>query len=188
MREPWPQTARVWRWSWNLNSLNGSVPDPGSQTHIFENLVTLFWIRSSIILSKLANFFLQHFKNKIIYNFVKFVATKKVWQQIFFPPFSFVVVFGSGIWGRRWVKSGSGIQDKLYTCCLDSVDGQMLQTGAWQLRTCLFHIYMWQIDGVLKKERNYLPNNLLISNQHGFIGVKSCTKNQPEFMEMATTL
>jgi hypothetical protein len=31
-------------------------------------------------------FFLQHFKNKIIFSFVKFVATKKVLQQIFFRP------------------------------------------------------------------------------------------------------
>jgi hypothetical protein len=25
-------------------------PDPGSQTHIFESLVTIFWVKSSIIL------------------------------------------------------------------------------------------------------------------------------------------
>ncbi len=43
------------------------------------------------------NFFLQHFKIKIVYNFVKFVATKKVWQQFFFSSLSFVPVFGSGI-------------------------------------------------------------------------------------------
>ncbi len=30
------------------------------------------------------NFSLQHFKNKIILNFVKFMFTKKVWQLIFF--------------------------------------------------------------------------------------------------------
>jgi hypothetical protein len=41
------------------------------------------------------NFLLQQLKNKIILNFVKFVATKKV-QQIF-SPLSFVAVFGSGI-------------------------------------------------------------------------------------------
>jgi hypothetical protein len=43
------------------------------------------------------NFFLQHFKNKIIYNFVKFVATKKGMTTNFFSPLSFVPVFGSGI-------------------------------------------------------------------------------------------
>jgi hypothetical protein len=32
------------------------------------------------------NFFLQHVKNKIIFTFVKFVATKKIWQQIIFQP------------------------------------------------------------------------------------------------------
>ncbi len=42
-------------------------------------------------------FFLQHFKNKIIYNFVKFVATKKGLTTNFFSPLSFVAVFGSGI-------------------------------------------------------------------------------------------
>jgi hypothetical protein len=30
------------------------IPDSGSQTHIFESLVTNFWVKSSIILSKLA--------------------------------------------------------------------------------------------------------------------------------------
>jgi hypothetical protein len=32
------------------------------------------------------NFFLQHLKNKIINNFVKFVATKKFYNKIFFHP------------------------------------------------------------------------------------------------------
>jgi hypothetical protein len=37
------------------------------------------------------NFFIQHFKNKIIYNFVKFVATKKGMTTNFSPPlFCFV--------------------------------------------------------------------------------------------------
>jgi hypothetical protein len=43
------------------------------------------------------NFFLQQFKNKIILNFVKFVATKKGMKTNFFSPLSFVAVFGSGI-------------------------------------------------------------------------------------------
>jgi hypothetical protein len=52
------------------------IPDLGSPTHIFESLVTIFWVKSSIIFRKLAQiFFLQHFKTKIIFNFVKFVAT-----------------------------------------------------------------------------------------------------------------
>ncbi len=28
---------------------NRFFPDPGSQTHIFENLLTIFWVESSII-------------------------------------------------------------------------------------------------------------------------------------------
>jgi hypothetical protein len=43
------------------------------------------------------NFFLQHFKNKIIYNFVKFAATKKGLTKKIFPPLCLVAVFGSGI-------------------------------------------------------------------------------------------
>ncbi len=46
------------------------IPDLGSQTHIFESLVTIFWVKSSIILRKF-----QNFRTKIIWNFVKFVAT-----------------------------------------------------------------------------------------------------------------
>jgi hypothetical protein len=52
------------------------------------------------------NFFLQHFKNKIIFNFVRFVATKKGITTNFFSPLSFVEVFGSGI-----RDPGSGIRD-----------------------------------------------------------------------------
>ncbi len=33
------------------------ISDPGSQTHIFESLETIFWVKSSIILWKLAQFF-----------------------------------------------------------------------------------------------------------------------------------
>jgi hypothetical protein len=52
------------------------------------------------------NFFLQHIKNEIIFNFVKFVATKK--GNTFFSPLSFVAVFGSGIRDTGWVKIGIG--------------------------------------------------------------------------------
>jgi hypothetical protein len=44
------------------------------------------------------NIFLQHFKNKIIYNFVKFVAPKKVMAPTLVP------VFGSEIRDPGWVK------------------------------------------------------------------------------------
>jgi hypothetical protein len=43
------------------------------------------------------NFFLQHIKNKIIFSFVKFVATKNGLTKKFFSPLSFVAVFGSEI-------------------------------------------------------------------------------------------
>ncbi len=65
-------------------------PGPGSQTHIFESLVKIEFL-------KLIQIFFRHFKNKIIFNFVKFVATKKCTTANFFSPLSFVAVFVSGI-------------------------------------------------------------------------------------------
>jgi hypothetical protein len=54
------------------------ISDSGSQTHIFESLMTIFWGKKFYNSLKIGpNFFLQHFKNKIIYNFAKFMATKK---------------------------------------------------------------------------------------------------------------
>jgi hypothetical protein len=88
------------------------IPALGSQfqTHIFGSLVTNFLVKSSIILRKLAEiFFFSISKNKIIFNFVKFMATKKVLKINFFSPLSFVAVFGSGIWDLK-----SGIRDKHY--------------------------------------------------------------------------
>jgi hypothetical protein len=43
------------------------------------------------------NYFLKYFKNKIIFNFVEFVATKKRMTTNFVSPLSFVAVYGSGI-------------------------------------------------------------------------------------------
>jgi hypothetical protein len=56
------------------------------------------------------NFLLQHFKNKILFNFVKFVATKKGMTKKFFHPSSLLRFLdpGSGM-GK---KSGCGIRDK----------------------------------------------------------------------------
>jgi hypothetical protein len=51
------------------------------------------------------NLFLQHFKHKIINNFVESVATKKGMTTFFFSLLSFVPVFGSGI---RDLGSGIG--------------------------------------------------------------------------------
>ncbi len=52
-------------------------------------------------------FFLQHFKNKIIYNFLKFVAPKKGLTTNFFSLLSFVPVFGFGMGKKQ--DPGSGI-------------------------------------------------------------------------------
>ncbi len=43
---------------------NRFFPDPGSQIHIFESLVTIFWVKRSIILWKLAQIF-SHFKTNV---------------------------------------------------------------------------------------------------------------------------
>jgi hypothetical protein len=60
------------------------------------------------------NIFLQHFKNKITYNFVKFVTTKRGLTKKKLNP-SLLLLFldpESGIRDPGWVKTGSGIQDK----------------------------------------------------------------------------
>jgi hypothetical protein len=55
---------------------NRFFPDPGSQDHIFKSFLTIFLKKKFYNSLKIGpNFFLQHFKAKIIYNFVKFVAT-----------------------------------------------------------------------------------------------------------------
>jgi hypothetical protein len=53
------------------------IPDPGSwipdsRPITYESFVTIFWIKSTIILCRLAKHF---FTNKIIFNFLKFLAT-----------------------------------------------------------------------------------------------------------------
>jgi hypothetical protein len=53
------------------------IPDPRSRTYILESLMTIFWVKSSIILCKLDQILTSPVKNKIIFNFVIFVATKK---------------------------------------------------------------------------------------------------------------
>jgi hypothetical protein len=80
--------------------------------------VTIFWVKTSIILGKSGQIFFfsisKKTKNKIIFSFVKFVATKNGLRKIFFSPLSFVAVFGSGIrnpgsgMGKNQ-DSGSGI-------------------------------------------------------------------------------
>ncbi len=48
------------------------IPHLGSQTHIFGSLVTIFWVKGTIILSVLAQSFSSPAQNKIIFNYVKF--------------------------------------------------------------------------------------------------------------------
>jgi hypothetical protein len=80
MRDPVPFRSRdqeyVFSGSW--------ISNPRSQTHVFESLVTIYRVKCSIILWKWAKFFSSTFQNKIVYNFVKFIATKQVCQLIFF--------------------------------------------------------------------------------------------------------
>jgi hypothetical protein len=74
------------------------IPDLGSQTHIFKSLVTNCLGKKFYNSVKIGtNFFLQHFKNKIIYNFVKFVAIKNGLTNKIFSSLSLVAVFRSGI-------------------------------------------------------------------------------------------
>ncbi len=76
-----------------------------------------FWVKLCIILSKLAqSFFLHLLKNKKIFNFVIFVATKKGRTTNFFHP-SLLLLFlnpgigvpRSGIRDEQKSESGSGI-------------------------------------------------------------------------------
>jgi hypothetical protein len=82
------------------------IPDPGSQTHIFESLLTTFWVKKFHNSLKFGpNFFLEQFKNKILLNFGKFVATKKCLTKDFF----FTPLFCTCFWIR---DPRSGIRDK----------------------------------------------------------------------------
>jgi hypothetical protein len=76
------------------------ISDPGSQipTTYFPELSDKFLGKKFYNSLKTGqNFFLQHLKNKIIFNFVKFYDYKKRFDNNFFSPLSFVAVFGSGI-------------------------------------------------------------------------------------------
>jgi hypothetical protein len=78
--------------------------------------VTIFWVKKNSFngnsLKIGPNLFLQHFKTKIIINFVKFVATKKGMTTNFFSPLSFVAVSGFGIrdpgWVKIWIRNTEG--------------------------------------------------------------------------------
>ncbi len=95
---------------------NGFFPDPGSRipNPHFWGLSYNFLGKKFYSSSKIGpNIFLQHFKNKIITSFVKFVATKKGLTKEMFSPLSLVTVFGSGIRNPKSAirDPGSGIHD-----------------------------------------------------------------------------
>jgi hypothetical protein len=81
------------------------------------------------------NFFLQLFKNKIIFNFVRFVATKKVF---FFHPSLLLLLLDPGSEIRDWVKIR--IRDKHHP-------------GS---TTLLFHIFVGRWS--------FLPSRIRIAN------------------------
>jgi hypothetical protein len=65
----------------------GRIRDPGSQPQYFLELGDKFLGKKLYNSLKTGpNFFLQHLKNKIIFNFVKFVATKKGLTTYFLTP------------------------------------------------------------------------------------------------------
>ncbi len=81
------------------------ILDPGSLTRISVSLVTNFWMKNSSIGPQI----LFLFKNKIVYNFVKCMAIKKRFDNIFFPLLLFVIVgFGSGIRDPEWKNPDPG--------------------------------------------------------------------------------
>jgi hypothetical protein len=67
----------------NPGSGKSFFPEPGTQTHIFEILVTFFWGKSTKSLREFARYL---FKNNAILSIVKFEATKKGRTTDFFPP------------------------------------------------------------------------------------------------------
>jgi hypothetical protein len=72
--------------------------DPGSGDRFFDGLMAKFWVKRTII------FFL--FKNKIIYNFIIFVATKNGRKKEIFPLLFFVMWLDPGSENRDpgWIK------------------------------------------------------------------------------------
>ncbi len=85
------------------------ISHPGSQLHIFENLLTILVKKFYNSFKIGQHFFLQQFKTEIICNFVKFVATEKVMTTNFFSPLSFVAVLDPGSGMAKNQDPGSGI-------------------------------------------------------------------------------
>ncbi len=49
------KTIKIWKWL--FPDPGSRISDPGSQPHIFEGLVIIFWVKTSIILGKLGQIF-----------------------------------------------------------------------------------------------------------------------------------
>jgi hypothetical protein len=58
--------------------------------------VTIFWVKTSIILGKLGLILFFSISSKLIFNFVKFVATQEGMTTNFFSSLSFVVFLDPG--------------------------------------------------------------------------------------------
>jgi hypothetical protein len=89
---------------------NRFFPDPGSLTHIFESVVTIFWVKSSKKFFKLAKFFSSAVKKWNNLQFCEICGYKKSYDNKFF----FTPLFCCCFWIRDpgWVKikdPGSGI-------------------------------------------------------------------------------
>jgi hypothetical protein len=80
---------------------NRFFPYPGSQIHTFDSLITYFWVKTTIILSVLANqnfFTCSKMKSFKIYD----ICDNKIWLEKTFSPSSLSGVVGSGI--RNGIK------------------------------------------------------------------------------------
>jgi len=121
--------------------LGPRTSDPGSRISnlYFWELSNKFWGKKFYNSLKTGpNFLLQHFKNKIIFNFAKFVATKKGMTTNLFHP-SLLLLF---------LDLGSGIRDPgcgiivLYGVREFSAQPQYLVLGAqWRIPTSSFEIF-----------------------------------------------
>ncbi len=153
----------------------GSVPfwplDPGSRIGLFWILYLGFWIPnpyfwevSDNFLGKMLynslkidpNIFLQHFKTKIVINFVKFVATKKGMTTNFFSP-SLLLLFwdpGSKIRDPWWVKIR--FRDPGYTTLICNTDSQPII----QREQCTFNLQDHKARANTEKIRPGVENQL----------------------------
>ncbi len=95
-----------------IPDLGSRISNAGSQTHIWELSDNFLGKKFYNSLKIGPNFFLQHFKTKIIFNLWNLWLHKKVYQQIFFHPSLFLLFLDPRIPGSGMGKNqnpGSGI-------------------------------------------------------------------------------